>query len=59
MHSIYIRQLVQSVAAPLVMRMRAYTGGVTTVRFLPYPAISHSKWLAINDEDKGTSCRFH
>ena len=52
MHSIYIGQLVQPRAAPLVMRMRGYTGGVATVRVLAHPTISHSKWLTISDEDK-------
>ena len=52
MHSIYIRLLVHPVAAPLLMGMRGYTGGVATVRVLAYPAISHSKWLPISDEDK-------
>ena len=39
MHSIYIQQLVQPVAASLVMHMHGYTGGVATVGVLPYPAI--------------------
>ena len=38
MCSIYIWQLVQPVAAPLVMHMHGYTGGVATVRVLSYPA---------------------
>ena len=38
MCSIYIWQLVWPVATPLVMRMHGYTGGVATVRVLPYPA---------------------
>ena len=39
MHSVYIQQLVWPVAAPLVMRMCGYTGGVATRGVLPYPAI--------------------
>ena len=39
MHSIYKQQLVQPVAAPLAMHTCGYTGGVVTVRVLPYPAI--------------------
>ena len=39
MHSIYIRQLVWSVAAPLVMHMCGYIRGVSTVQdFLYTPA---------------------
>ena len=37
---IYIWQLVWPVVAPFVMRMRGYTGGVATVRVLPYPALN-------------------
>ena len=40
MCSIYIWQLVWPVAAPLVMCMRGYIGGVATVRVLLYPALS-------------------
>ena len=40
MRSIYIRQLVWPVTAPLEMHMRGYIGGVATLRVLPYPAIS-------------------
>ena len=39
MCSIYIWQLEWPVAAPLVMCMRGYIGGVATVRVLLYPAI--------------------
>ena len=49
MHSIYIQQLVQPVAAPLLMRMHGYTGGVATVRVLPYPAVHLEKFYDGND----------
>ena len=40
-HSIYVGQLVQALAAPLVMRlicMRALSRGVTYMRYYPHPA---------------------
>ena len=40
MRSIYIRQLVWPVAAPLVMHMLGYTGGVATDRVLPCLAVA-------------------
>ena len=55
MHSIYIQQLAQPVAASLVMCMHGYTGGVATAWVLPYPAesftfnnpkVQHSKHIS-------------
>ena len=39
MHSIYIWQLVHHVAAPFVLHMCDYTGGVATISIYPYPAV--------------------
>ena len=38
MRSIYIRQLVQPAAAPLIMRMRVHLGGVVIVYCYLHPA---------------------
>ena len=38
MCSIYIRQLVQPAAAPLIMRMCVHLGGVAIIYYYPHPA---------------------
>ena len=42
MCSIYIGQLVRATAASLILRMRAYTGGVAYTLYYPYPAASNA-----------------
>ena len=44
MHSIYIGQLVQSVAAPLVMHMHGYIRDLATVRNYQYTAVFLNPW---------------
>ena len=49
MHSIYIGQLLQPAAAPLILRMHVYIGRVTITKYYLYRAISSIQVIIIYD----------